>query len=126
MVKPRHDEQDEEEDRLGPTEIITSHLLSEDFIGNFKDRGYSELQLWCKTPHVNTILIRLQHFPLTCYIELPKIIDEEEVEWSVNSNYLLALIAWFKNILKDDMFYEWELEFKVGIHYFKEDIIIDK
>ena len=120
MVKPRHDEQDEEEDRLGPTEIITSHLLSEDFIGNFKDRGYSELQLWCKTPHVNTILIRLQHFPLTCYIELPKIIDEEEVEWSVNSNYLLALIAWFKNILKDDMFYEWELEFKVGIHYFKE------
>ena len=104
--------------KYGKSENIIAHSFDVQIKEDFKDRGYSEMHMWCKNPDGQTILIRIEKYPFSCYLELPEVVNSEKVEWTENCDEITQVIKFFKNTLKDDMFYEWQLEKKYKLHYY--------
>lgn len=97
---------------------VLSHAFDINIIENFQDRDYSEIHMWSKTPDGSTVLIRLKDVPFTCYLELPRVIEDEAIEWSENCDEIRHLIRHLERSLADHKFINWEFEYKYKLHYY--------
>jgi DNA polymerase elongation subunit (family B) len=99
------------------TKEIIFHSYEIINIKDFKDRGYSEIHFWGLTPDSTSVLIRIEKFPISCYVELPTRIDGEFIEWSEEDPDFIRIINYLKKKLGDNVFTYYEYKEKFRLHY---------
>lgn len=79
----------------------------------------TEVRGWCLDRESNPVLVRFRDFPIHCYLELPKFVNNREFPWSDRSSSLV--VNALSHILDDDMPTQWALKDKYKLYYYRKN-----
>jgi DNA polymerase elongation subunit (family B) len=101
-----------------PREVI-AHSYDIKVQDNFNNSGKTEIHLWSLDRKSNSHLIRIQDFPIFCYMELPQFVDGRMVEWNTNS--ASRVIEYLIRALGQDAPTKWHFVMKPKVYYYRKD-----
>lgn len=107
-----------EEDLLPPTEVI-QHSYDIEIEDNFQNSGLVHIHLWCLNRDSKAVLIRINDYEASCYLQLPTFVDGVPVYWDEYN--VKRIVLYLKFVLKESGPTKYGLMGKIPLHYYKGD-----
>lgn len=97
---------------------IFLHPLTWDIIDKGSDEGAIQVRCWAFDRHDQPVLVRIEDFPASCFVELPLVIDNERIDWSLPEveDFVRSLVR----KLPDEPPLDWEFSRLPHLYYYDQ------